>query len=161
MKIDEIAPDIFRLSTYLAEADLQFNQFLVRDEEPLLFHTGLRTLFPQVRKAVKKILEPSSLRWISFSHYEADECGSLNEWLALAPRAQPLCGFIAAKVSINDIADRRAQVPEAGHPLVTGRYRFRYLETPQVPHGWDAGLLFEETRPDLVLLRPAAAERQC
>lgn len=143
--VDEIAPDLFRISTYIAAADLQFNQFLVRDDAPLLFHTGLRGLFPQVSAAVAKVIDPATLRWLSFSHFEADECGSLNEWLTLAPHCVPFCGEIGALVNINDVADRRARVMADGEVLETGRHRFRYLETPQVPHGWDAGLLFEET----------------
>lgn len=147
--IDEIAPDLFRLSTYIRQADLQFNQFLLRDEEPLLFHTGLRTLFPLVREAAARLIDLAALRWISFSHFEADECGSLNEWLTVAPKALPLCGTIGATVNINDAADRRAHVLADGEVLETGRCRCRFLETPQVPHGWDAGLLFEETEGTL------------
>jgi glyoxylase-like metal-dependent hydrolase (beta-lactamase superfamily II) len=142
--VHEIAPDLFRLSTYLRQADLQFNQFLVRDEEPMLFHTGLRTLFPLVKEAVAQIMDPAEIRWVGFSHFEADECGCLNEWLAAAPQASPVCGMIAATVNINDFSDRRARVLADGEVLATGRCRFRFLETPQVPHGWDAGLLFEE-----------------
>ena len=144
-QVDEIAPDLFRISTYIAKYDLQFNQFLVRDEEPLLFHTGMQGMFDLVRKAVERILDPATLRWICFSHFEADECGSLNRWLALAPKAEPLCGIIGATININDFADRQARVLADGELLSTGRHRFRFLETPHVPHGWDAGLLFEET----------------
>lgn len=144
-RIDEIAPDLYRLSTYIAKIDLQFNQFLVTDDEPLLYHTGLRGMFPLVRDAVGKIVDPARIRRIGFSHFEADECGSLNEWLALAPRAEAVCGVIGALVNINDYTGGRARVMATGEILETGRRRFRFLETPQVPHAWDAGLLFEET----------------
>ncbi len=145
----EVAPDLFRISTFLPEFNLQFNQFLVRDKEPLLFHTGMKGLFPVVKEAVSGILAPTTLRWISFSHFEADECGSLNEWLALAPMAQPTCGLVAALVNVNDFADRPAKILEHDDVLNTGKYRFRFLATPHVPHAWDAGLLFEETNGTL------------
>jgi flavorubredoxin len=144
-RIDEIAPDLYRMSTYIARIDLQFNQFLVIDDEPLLYHTGLRGMFPLVRDAVAKILDPARIRWIGFSHFEADECGSLNEWLTLALHAEPVCGVIGALVNINDYTGGRARVMATGEILATGRRRFRFLETPQVPHAWDASLLFEET----------------
>ena len=144
-QVHEIAPDLFRISTYISKFDLQFNQFLVRDDQPLLFHTGMKGMFDQVLLAVEKILDPASIRWISFSHFEADECGSLNSWLAMAPQAKPICGIIGATININDLTDHRARVLAEEDVLVTGRNRFRFLETPQVPHGWDAGLLFEET----------------
>lgn len=143
-RIDEIAPDLYRLSTYIARINLEFNQFLVTDDEPFLYHTGLRGMFPQVREAVATLLDPSRIRWIGFSHFEADECGSLNEWLALAPHAKPVCGKIGALVNINDFTGRKSHVMSTGEILATGRHRFRFLETPQVPHAWDASLLFEE-----------------
>jgi flavorubredoxin len=144
-RVDEIAPDLYRLSTYIDKIDLQFNQFLVADDEPLLYHTGLRGMFPLVRDAVARILDPAGIRWIGFSHFEADECGSLNEWREVAHRAEPICGGIGALVNINDYIGGRAHVLASGDVLVTGRRRFRLLETPQVPHAWDATLLFEET----------------
>ena len=98
--VDEIAPDVFRISTYVPEANLQFAQFLVRDDEPLLFETGMRALFPAVRDAVAQVIDPATLRWVSFSHFEADECGSLNEWLTIAPRAQAACSLVGALVSV-------------------------------------------------------------
>jgi flavorubredoxin len=136
--IDEIAADVFRISTYVPEANLQFAQFLVRDDEPLLFETGMRGLFPLVRDAVATLIDPTSLRWIAFSHFEADECGSLNEWLALAPRAQ-------AAFSVDDFAVRPARPLADGETFETGRRRWRFFHTPQVPHCWEAGILFEET----------------
>jgi len=144
-RIDEIAPDLYRISTYFSGYDLQFNQFLVIDDEVLLYHTGMRKMFPLVREAVAKVVQPSRIRWIGFSHFEADECGSLNEWLSLAPQAEFISGTIAATVNLNDFALRRGRVLADGEILTTGRYRFRLLETPQVPHAWDASLLLEET----------------
>lgn len=141
--ITEIAPDIYRISTYNSQIDLQFIQFLVKDEEPLLFHTGLRGIFPQVRDAVATLIDPSKIRWLSFSHFEADECGSLNEWLSIAPNAQVVCSPVGAFVSVNDFAIRPAKTLQHGEVLSTGSYRFEFHYTPQVPHGWDAGMLFE------------------
>jgi flavorubredoxin len=132
-QIDEIAPDLFRISAYVPQFNLQFNHFLVRDDEPLLFHTGMRRMFPEVRDAVARLIDVPSLRWISWSHFEVDECGALNEWLAMAPNAQAACSEVGAMVNLQDFADRPARVP-----------------TPHLPHGWDAGMLFEET--DRILL---------
>lgn len=146
----EIAPDLFRISTYVPEFDLQFNQFLVRDEQPLLFHTGLRALFPGVREAVASLIDPASLRWIGFSHFEADECGTLNEWLVVAPGAQALCSVTGAMVSVNDYAHRPPRPMEHDEVLETGRNRFRFRWTPHVPHCWEAGLLFEEVHGTLL-----------
>ncbi|MDZ8053892.1 MAG: hypothetical protein RMX68_014730 [Aulosira sp. ZfuVER01] len=148
--ITEIAPDIYRLSTYEPKIDMQFIQFLVKDEEPLLFHTGLKGMFPLVRDAVAKIIDPSQMRWISFSHFEADECGALNEWLTIAPNAQTVCSPIAAFVSVDDFAIRPSKTLEHTEVLNTGKYRFQFQHTPQVPHGWDAGLLFETTHKTLL-----------
>jgi flavorubredoxin len=148
-RIDEIAPDLYRLSTYIDKIDLQFNQFLVNDDEPLLYHTGMRGMFPLVRHAVARVMDPALIRWISFSHFEADECGALNDWLALAPRAEPFCGMIGAMVNINDFIGGKARVMANGEVLATGRHRFRFLDTPQVPHAWDASLLFDETQSTL------------
>ena len=149
MNITEIAPDVFRLSLYIAEADLQFNQFLVRDDEPLLFHTGMRAIFPQVREAVAELIDPTTLRHISFSHFEADECGALNEWLAIAPNAEAVCSFVGAEVSVNDFASRPARGLMDGDRFSTGKYNFHFLHTPHLPHCWEAGLLFEETNRTL------------
>ena len=145
-RIDEISPDVFRLSTYVPDYDLEFNQFLVRDEEPLLYHTGMRALFPLVHEAVARLVRPETLRWIGFSHFEQDECGSLNEWLALAPGAQPVCNQVAALVNVNDFTGREHAFLEHGAVFSTGRMRYRFLSTPHVPHCWDASLLFEETQ---------------
>ena len=148
-RIDEIAPDIFRISTYSPEFGIQFNQFLVRDEAPLLFETGMKQLFPMVRDAVSRVLDPATLRYISFSHYEPDECGSLNEWLALAPRAETLCSAIGAMVFVNDGALRPARGLANDEVFETGKHRFRFKSTPHLPHGWDAGFLFEEATKTL------------
>ena len=150
MAIDEIAPDLYRISTYIPEINLQFNQFLVKDDEPLLFHTGMKALFPSVLEAVKSLIDPATIRWIGFSHFEADECGSLNEWMQLAPNAQPVCSLVGALVSINDFAVRPARGMTDGESFSTGKYRFRFLQTPQVPHCWEAGLLFEEIAGSLL-----------
>jgi flavorubredoxin len=147
--IDEVAADVFRISTYVPEADLQFGQFLVRDEETLLFETGMKALFPAVRDAVAKVIEPRALRWVAFSHFESDECGSLNEWLTLAPRAQAACSLVGAVVSVDDFALRPARQLVDGEEFTTGKRRFRFLHTPHVPHCWEAGMLFEETERTL------------
>lgn len=147
-KIDEIGERAYRLSTFIPEvgpAGLTFNQFLILGDEPLLFHTGLRKMFPLVREAVGKLMPPESLRWILFGHYEADECGSMNEWLAAAPQAQVAHGMTGCMVSLNDVADRAPRILKHGEVIDLGGKRVRYLDTPHVPHGWEAGLLYEET----------------
>jgi flavorubredoxin len=149
MTITEIAADVYRLSIYLPEANLQFNQFLIKDEEPLLFHTGMRAIFPQVRAAVAEIIDPAKLRYIGFSHFEADECGALNHWLELAPNAEPVCSIVGAEVSVNDFAIRPAKGMMDGDTFSTGVRQFRFLQTPHLPHCWEAGLLFEETTKTL------------
>jgi flavorubredoxin len=149
-RIDEVAPDLYRISVYAEAFDLQFNHFLVRDDEPLLFHTGMRGMFPQVREALSKVIDPAALRWISWSHFEVDECGALNEWLAIAPQATPVVGVIGAMININDFSNRPPRALDVHERLETGRHRFRFVPTPHLPHGWDCGVLFEET--DRVLL---------
>lgn len=150
-QIAEIAPDMFRISTFVPEGNLQFNQFLVRDEQPLLFHTGMKGLFPFVRDAVASLLDPAKIRWISFSHFEADECGALREWQTIAPEATAVCSLVAKVVSVDDVvALRPAQAVADGEVLCTGKYRFRMLHTPHVPHCWEATLLFEETQRTLL-----------
>jgi len=150
VSVTEIAPDFYRISTYIPEIELQFNQFLIKDEEPLLFHTGMRVLFPAVREAIATIMDPAKIRWISFSHFEADECGSLNEWLQIAPAAQAVCSLVGALVSINDFALRPAKGMTDGEVFNTGQRRFRFAQTPHVPHCWEAGMLFEETTGTLL-----------
>ncbi len=148
-QVTEIAPDVYRICVFYPEINLGFSHFLVKDEEPLLFHTGLRRMFNEVREGVSQVMNPGKLRWISFSHFESDECGALNEWLAVAPNAQPACGMIGALVSVNDFSRREARILGPQDVLQTGKYRFRYYATPQLPHGWDAGVLFEETQGTL------------
>jgi flavorubredoxin len=150
VSVTEIAPDFYRISTYIPEIQLQINQFLIKDEEPLLFHTGMRVLFPAVREAVATVIDPATIRWIGFSHFEADECGSLNEWLQIAPAAQPVCSMVGALVSINDFALRPAKGMNNGEVFNTGQRRFRFAQTPHVPHCWEAGMLFEETTGTLL-----------
>lgn len=147
--IDEIAPDVFRLSVYVPDFDMQFNHFLVRDEEPLLFHAGLKGMFPALREAVSKLMDPATLRHIAWSHFESDECGALNEWLQLAPQAQPICTLVGKLVSVDDFSIRPARGMTADDVLSTGKHRFRFHRSPHIPHGWDAGVLFEETRGTL------------
>jgi flavorubredoxin len=149
-RIDEVAPDLFRISLFVPDFDLQFNHFLVRDDEPLLFHTGMRGMFPAVRDAVATLIDPADLRWISWSHFEVDECGALNEWLTAAPKATPVCGELGAMVNVADFSNRLPRGLKRDEVLATGRHRFRFVPTPRLPHGWDAGVLFEES--DRVLL---------
>jgi flavorubredoxin len=147
--INEIAPDLFRLSIYVPAFDMQFNHFLVRDEEPLLFHAGFKGMFPALREAVGSLIDPTKLRHVAWSHFESDECGALNHWLDLAPQAQPVCTLVGKLVSVDDFAIRPARGMTAEEVLNTGKYRFRFYRSPHLPHGWDAGVLFEETRKTL------------
>ncbi len=149
-RVAEIAPDHYSISIYFPEFNLRFNHFLIKDEEPLLFHTGMKRMLPMVQEAVARVFDLATIRWISFSHFEADECGALNEWLAMAPRAEPVCGLVAALVSINDFAVRQARVLAHDEILKTGKFRLRYRQTPHVPHNWEAGLLFEEVTRTLL-----------
>ena len=149
-KVTEIAADTYRISTFHPDYGLQFNQFLIRDNEPFLMHTGFRRMFESTLEGVKSLIDPATLRWIGFSHFEADECGALNDWLAAAPRAQALCSMVGAMVSVTDYADRAPRGLEDEEVLVIGRRRLRFLATPHVPHSWDAGLFFEETEHTLL-----------
>lgn len=148
--ITEIAPDLYRISWYWKDIDLQFNHFLLKDDEPLLFTTGFRRSFPEVREAVAQVMDPARLRWIGFSHFESDECGALNHWLGIAPHAEPVCSFTGAFVNLSDFSDRPARPLANGEVLDTGKYRLRFWQTPHLPHGWDAGVFFEETRRTLL-----------
>jgi flavorubredoxin len=149
-QVAEIAPNIYRLSTYDTDANFMFNQFLVVDEEPLLFQTGLRSMFPLVSDAVARVIPVAQLRWITFGHVEADECGSMNQWLAAAPDAQVAHGAVGCMVSVNDLADRPPRPLQDGEVMELGDKRLRRIETPHVPHGWDAGLFYEETTSTLL-----------
>ena len=153
-RIDEIASGIYRLSTFVPEvappAGMTFNQFLILGDQPLLFHTGHRHAFPLVRAAVSRLIPPERLRWIAFGHYEADECGAMNEWLAVAPQAQVAHGQVGCMVALNDAADRAPRVLQDRETIDLGGKRVRYLDTPHIPHGWDAGVLYEETTGTLL-----------
>jgi hypothetical protein len=120
-KIDEIADSVYRITVYAEAYDLEFSHFLVKDDEPLLFHTGLRGMFPLVSEAVSRLIDPSTLRHISFSHFESDECGTLNHWLELAPQAEPVCGLVGALVSVNDFSIRPARALTRDDTFTTGR----------------------------------------
>lgn len=151
--VDEIADSIFRISTWIPDVSPEgftFNQFLVRDEQPLLFHTGPRMLYPLVAEAVTTVLPAESLRWISFGHVEADECGSMNMWLTAAPQSQVAFGALGCDVSLNDLCDRPPRILEEGDVITTGDKRLRQISTPHVPHGWEAQVLFEETTGTLL-----------
>ena len=152
-RIDEIGDSTYRLSIHVPElagpAGFTFNQFLVLGEEPLLFHCGLRKMFSLVSGAVARIIPLERLRWITFGHFEADECGSMDEWLAAAPRAQIAHGVVGCGVSIRDMAARPPRVLADGEVIDIGGKRIRYIDTPHVPHGWDAGVIFEESTATL------------
>ena len=146
--VHEIADGIYRINTPVDLPDGQafsFNQYLLLDDEPLLFHTGPRQMFAAVREAVAALMPVQRLRYVGLSHFEADECGSMNQWLALAPAAVPLCSRIAAMVSVGDTADRAPRALADGEQLVLGRHTVQWLDTPHVPHGWDCGLLMDLT----------------
>jgi len=150
MKTDicEIAPDIFRFSTFVPAVTpdgFTFNQFLIRGEEPMLFHCGARAMFPLVSEAVRRVIDLDRLRWISFGHVESDECGSMNQWLAAAPKAEIAHGQIACDVSLNDLCDRPPRALADGETIDLGGKRVRFLYTPHAPHGWEAGIFMEET----------------
>src|SRR3984893_15041837 len=149
-KIDEIAPDVYRISVFVPEIQLQFNHFLLKDDEPLLYHAGLKQMFPVLYEAVKSLIDPQLLRWIGFSHFEVDECGALNEWLQVAPNAQAVRRPLGAIVNMSDFALRPALAMKTNETLQTGRRKYRFIETPHLPHGWDAGVMFEETDKTLL-----------
>lgn len=152
-RVDEIADRVYRFSTYVPDigpTGFTFNQFLVDAEEPLLFHAGLRALFPMVSSAVASVVPLGKLRWVTFGHLEADESGSMNEWLAAAPNSQVAHSAMGCMVSVNDLADRQPRPLATGEVLDLGGRRVRNLDTPHVPHGWDAHVLFEETTGTLL-----------
>jgi flavorubredoxin len=151
--VDEIAPDIYRVSTWIPDITpdgFTFNQFLVVADEPLLFHTGHRGLFPAVTESVATVVPVQSLRWITFGHVEADECGSMNMWLTAAPDSQVAHGALGCMVSLNDMCDRPPRPLAEGEVLDIGGKRLRQISTPHVPHGWEAQVLFEETTGTLL-----------
>jgi flavorubredoxin len=148
----EIGEGIYRINTPLpvVPGGFSFNQYLIVDDEPLLFHTGPRKLFPLVSEAVASVMPTERLRYISFSHVEADECGSLNEWLRVAPRAVPLCGRVAALVSIEDLADRPPRALADGETVSLGKHSVRWFDAPHLPHAWECGFLMEESTRTLL-----------
>jgi flavorubredoxin len=148
--VTEIASDIYRLSTYYSSGDLTFNQVLIDAEEPLLFQTGFRSMFPLVSAAVERVLPVNRLRWITFGHVEADECGSMNQWLAAAPASQVAHGELGCMISIADMADRPPRPLAEGEVLDIGGHRLRQISTPHVPHAWEAQVLFDESTGTLL-----------
>jgi flavorubredoxin len=144
--IFEIADGIYRINTPLSvvPGGFSFNQYLIVDDEPMLFHTGLRRMFPLVREAVTTVMPVERLRYVGLSHFEADECGSLNEWLAVAPQAVAVCSRIAAMTSVQDVADRPPRALADGETLALGKHRVRWFDTPHLPHAWECGLMMEK-----------------
>lgn len=149
-KVTEIAPDTYRLSTFHADYGIQFNQFLIKDDEPFLMHTGFKRMFQTTLAGASSIIDPAKLRWIGYSHFESDECGALNEWQGVAPRAQALCSFVGLKVNASDFADRAPRSLADGEVVQIGRHRLQLLSTPHVPHAWDAALFFDEVEKTLL-----------
>jgi flavorubredoxin len=153
-RIDEIAGGIYRISTPVPPTAIPggftFNQFLVVDEQPLLFHTGPRRMFPLVREAMASVMPPARLRWVAFSHWEPDESGALNDWLEAAPGATALQGNVGVNVCVNDQAVRPARALGDGEVLSLGKKRVKWIDTPHLPHGWDCGFLFEATTRTLL-----------
>jgi flavorubredoxin len=146
-RVHEIADGVYRLSTFVPEVSPEgftFNQFLIVADEPMLFHAGHRGMFPLIAEAVGRVLPVEKLRWIGFGHVEADECGAMNAWLAAAPNAQVVHGQVACDVSLNDLCDRAPRALADGEVLDLGGKRMRWLDTPHVPHGWEAGCFYEE-----------------
>jgi flavorubredoxin len=143
--VQEIADGIYRINTATDKVPggFSFNQYLILDDEPLLFHTGPRKMFPLVREAVESLIPIGFLRFIALSHFKADECGSLNEWLACAPQSVPVCGKIAAMVSVDDFADRPARALAHGEALSLGKHLAKWLDAAHLPHGWETGYLMD------------------
>lgn len=151
--VHEIADGIYRINTPVqipGAGGFSFNQYLIVDEDPLLFHAGLRRMFPLVREAVASVMPVEKLRYIAFSHFEADECGAMNEWLAAAPHAEPVCGAVAAMVSMNDMADRPPKALADSETLSLGKHVMRWFDTPHLPHAWDCGFMMEEATSTLM-----------
>jgi flavorubredoxin len=145
-RIDEIASGIYRINTPLAlpgEVGFSFNQYLIVDDAPMLFHSGMRKLFPLVSEAVRAVMPLERLRYVGLSHFEADECGALNEFLAAAPHAEPVCGQVAALVSVNDYANRAPRTLADGELLALGGHTLKWFDTPHVPHAWECGLMLD------------------
>jgi flavorubredoxin len=143
--VTEIAPDVFRISTFLEGGRLAFGQFLVRDDRPMLFHTGGKRLFDETLAAVSRLIDPATLRYIGWSHLESDECGAMNDFLRVAPQAEPVHSPMGKRLGADDFFDRPVRALEDGEKLDLGRRRLRFITTPHVPHSWEAILAFEET----------------
>jgi flavorubredoxin len=145
--IEEIATGVYRINTPFSElpGGFSFNQYLVLDDEPLVFHTGLRRMFPLVREAIERVMPIEKLRYVAFSHFESDECGALNDFLGAAPNAVPLCSRVAALVSVGDFADRPPRAMADGERLSIGRREIVWIDAPHIPHGWETGYLFDAT----------------
>ncbi|MGD2053638.1 MAG: MBL fold metallo-hydrolase [Gammaproteobacteria bacterium] len=151
--VHEVADEIYRINTPVVFENgntFSFNQYLIVDDEPLLFHTGPRKMFPLVCEAVSSVLPVERIQYIGLSHVEADECGSLNEWLEAAPQSRPLCSTIAAMVSIDDLSDRSPRMLANGEMIDLGKHRIRWIDAPHLPHGWDCGYLTEEVTRTLL-----------
>ena len=148
-RVTEVAEGIHQLATFVG-APVGFNQYLIAADEPLLFHTGMRRMFPLVSAGVSKVLPVDTLRWVSFGHVEADECGSMNDWLAIAPHATVAHSQIGCMVSIDDLADRPPRALADGERLDIGGHRLQWFDTPHVPHAWEAGVLYDATTKTLL-----------
>ncbi len=151
--VQDVADGVYRINTPVSipgAGGFSFNQYLIVDDEPLLFHAGLRKMFPLVREAVESILPVEKLRYVTVSHTEADEAGALNQWLAAAPHCVPLCGRVAAMVSIGDLADRPPRAIADGETIGLGKHSVRWFDTPHLPHAWDCGLMIEEQTATLL-----------
>jgi flavorubredoxin len=149
-EIHEIAQGIYRIATVVPQSPVIFTQFLIRDESPLLYHTGPRVCFPDTVEAIRKVMDPAGIRYISWSHLEADECGALNDFLQIAPQAEPVAGAVAVMVGIDDFFSRPVRGMNDNEILDLGEHQLRFLITPHVPHSWDAILAFEETTGTLL-----------
>lgn len=147
--VHEIARDIYRINTPIAipggPGRFNFNQYLIVDDEAMLFHTGPRRMFPLVQEAIGRVMPVKNLKYVGLSHFEADECGAMNEFLAAAPQAVPVCGQIAAMVSVSDVADRAPRALADGEELALGRNTVRWFDTPHMPHAWECGLMMESS----------------
>jgi flavorubredoxin len=148
-RVTEIADGVHQLTTFVAEANFSFNQYLVTGDEPMLFHTGPRQMFPLVSDAVSRLVPVDTLRWIGFGHVESDECGSMNQWLARAPQSTVVQGVIGCMVSLNDLADRPPRAMPNGDGFDTGGHVMHWYDTPHVPHGWEAGVMYDATTKTL------------
>lgn len=148
-RVDEVADGIYQVASYMPEMDFSFNQYVVKADEPLIFHTGMRGVFPVIREHVAKVVAPETIRWITFGHVENDESGSMNEWLAVAPNATVGASGTACMVQLNDMCDRPPIAFEDGGTFDIGGHEMRWFDTPHVPHGWEAGVLFDATTKTL------------